>query len=114
MSVNPVQRKKNSSKSQLTFRYYAAVVDVLTSVQKTEESLRRLKNLREKSGNANQPERAGGMSDDDKIRLQLHVDIITWTNEIEKLGIGRMRIEKLTDLITLVEESTRARVSEKH
>lgn len=96
------------------FRYYSAVSDVLTSVQKTEESLRRLKNLREKSGSSQQGNTSStGMSDDDKIRLQLHVDICTWRDEIEKLDINRSSIDKLTDLIQLVEESTKIKVTEK-
>lgn len=91
------------------------MVDVLTSVQKTEESLRRLKNLREKSASSGQTERsaATGMSDDDKIRLQLHVDIVTWTTEIEKLGINRNQVDKLSILIGLVEESTKIKTIEK-
>lgn len=88
--------------------------DVLTSVQKTEESLRRLKNLREKSGSSQQgTASASGMSDDDKIRLQLNVDIYAWCDEIEKLGISRNSIDKLPELIQLVEESTRIKVSDK-
>lgn len=88
--------------------------DVLTSVQKTEESLRRLKNLREKSGSASQGNTpASGMSDDDKIRLQLHVDICTWCEEIEKLGIERKAINKLNELIKMVEECTKIKVADK-
>lgn len=98
----------------LLLRYYTAVNDVLTSVQKTEESLRRLKNLREKSGSTQQGNSASsGMSDDDKIRLQLHVDICAWCDEIEKLGVDRNAVDKLTDLIRLVEESTKIKVAEK-
>lgn len=89
---------------------------MLTSVQKTEESLRRLKNLREKSGSTNQGNvsASGGMSDDDKIRLQLHVDICSWCNEIEKnLGLNRNAIDKLNQLIQLVEDSTKIKIAEK-
>lgn len=94
----------------LVLRYFAAVTDVLTSVKKTEESLRRLKNLREKSSNNNPNQSSsgsGGMSDDDKIRLQLHVDIITWTNEIEKMHVDRNSVDKLNELNELVESCTR-------
>lgn len=49
------------------------------------------------------------MSDDDKIRLQLHVDIRAWTDEIEKLGLQRNAIEKLQALNALVESCTRAK-----
>lgn len=89
--------------------------DVLTSVQRTEESLRRLKNLREKSGSAQQGSNtsSSGMSDDDKIRLQLHVDICAWCDEIEKLQIDRKLVEKLPELIQLVEESTKIKVADK-
>lgn len=78
-------------------------------MQKTEESLRRLKNL--KSG-------AGGsaiasavslsnsiMSDDDKIRLQLRVDVLAWTGELSKLGFTSSDIEKLVELNDMVQES---------
>lgn len=98
------------------FRYYTAVDDVLTSVQKTEESLRRLKNLREKSATltasmSGERLTAGGMSDDDKIRLQLHVDTVYWTNEIESLHVQRNAIDKLPELIQLVEDSTKIRIA---
>lgn len=69
--------------------------------------------MREKS-TANQMERSmTGMSDDDKIRLQLQVDIISWSEEIERLGVSKEEIDKLNDLIKLVEESTRIKISDK-
>lgn len=95
-------------------RYYAAVTDVLTSVKKTEESLRRLKNLREKTSNSNpnaaSSSNSGGMSDDDKIRLQLHVDISTWTNEIEKMHVHRSDVDKLNELNELVQNCSRIKI----
>lgn len=91
-----------------------AVNDVLTSVQKTEESLRRLKNLREKSGSSNAGNSStSGMSDDDKIRLQLHVDVVSWCGGIEKMGINRQAINKLNELIQLVEGFTKIKILEK-
>lgn len=86
--------------------------EVLTSVQKTEESLRRLKNLRTGTTNPGSTS-TSGMSDDDKIRLQLHVDITAWSNGIEKLGIDRKSIDKLNDLIQLVDGFTKAKIQEK-
>lgn len=86
---------------------------MLTSVKKTEESLRRLKNLREKTSNNNPNQSSSGssgMSDDDKIRLQLHVDISTWTNEIEKLHVDRNSVDKLNELNELVESCTRIKI----
>ncbi|KAJ6635914.1 Conserved oligomeric Golgi complex subunit 2 [Pseudolycoriella hygida] len=96
--------------SSLNIQYYSAVFDVLTSVQKTEESLRRLKNLREKSTtNASANDRQG-LTDDDKIRLQLQVDIIHWSTEIEKVGVAISDVEKLDHLKALVEESAKIKI----
>lgn len=94
-------------------RYYTAVTEVLTSVQKTEESLRRLKNLRERGGTGPTPatNERQGMSDDDKIRLQLQIDVIHWTNEIESFGIHQAKVPKLPELIKYVEDATKIHVS---
>lgn len=99
--------------SNLTIQYYTAVDDVLVSVQKTEESLRRLKNLRERSGapaSANTTTGSSNMTDDDKIRLQLQVDVVYWANEIESLGVSVGIVEKLNDLINLVEGATKLKL----
>lgn len=55
-------------------RYYETVSDVLNSVRKMEESLKRLKQAR-KTTVANPVGASSGMSDDDKIRLQLALDV---------------------------------------
>lgn len=52
-----------------------------------------------------------GMTDDDKIRLQLQVDVIYWTDEIEQLGLQRKQVPQLIELVNLVEESTKIRTS---
>lgn len=101
----------------LTLNYYQAVDEVLTSVQKTEESLRRLKNLRDRNANSattaptmtTSTDRTT-MSDDDKIRLQLQVDVIHYVQEIESIGLARGEIEKLDELMQLVEEATKIRI----
>lgn len=94
-------------------RYFKAIEEVLTSVQKTEESLRRLKNLREKStstttANIQSSNDRQGMSDDDKIRLQLQIDVRYWTKEIENNDIRRENVDKLFEMISLVEDTTKA------
>lgn len=94
-------------------RYFKAIEEVLTSVQKTEESLRRLKNLREKStstttANIQSSNDRQGMSDDDKIRLQLQIDVRYWTKEIESNDIRRENVDKLFEMISLVEDTTKA------
>lgn len=50
------------------------------------------------------------MSDDDKIRLQLQVDVIHYVQEIERSGLARGEIEKLPELIQLVEDATKIRI----
>lgn len=50
------------------------------------------------------------MSDDDKIRLQLHVDISTWTKEIEKMHVDRNSVDKLNELNELVQSCTRIKI----
>ncbi|EDV91010.1 conserved oligomeric Golgi complex subunit 2 [Drosophila grimshawi] len=88
--------------SNITKAYFNVVSDVLTSVQKTEESLRRLRNL--KSGAATHTP-SSGVSDDDKIRLQLRVDVAAWTQELSKLNFQSTQIDKLLELTNMVEES---------
>lgn len=53
------------------------------------------------------------MSDDDKIRLQLQVDVINWSSEIEKLNIKIENVTKLTELINLVDDATKIKNDEK-
>ncbi|KAH8407217.1 hypothetical protein KR222_010559 [Zaprionus bogoriensis] len=90
--------------SNITKAYFNVVTDVLTSVQKTEESLRRLRNL--KSGAAsNAAASTTAVSDDDKIRLQLRVDVAAWTAELSKLNFKPDQIDKLLELSSIVEES---------
>ncbi|XP_060649360.1 conserved oligomeric Golgi complex subunit 2 [Drosophila nasuta] len=97
--------------SNITKAYFNVVSDVLTSVQKTEESLRRLRNL--KSGSAsNAPASSSStaaVSDDDKIRLQLRVDVAAWTQELSKLNFQATQIEKLPELSKMVEESIKSK-----
>ncbi|KAK3923073.1 Conserved oligomeric Golgi complex subunit 2 [Frankliniella fusca] len=90
--------------SSITCQYYICVSDVLTSVQKTEESLRRLKKMRERSTQAALTE-GRGHSDDDKIRMQLAIDVNSFIEEIEKLGVERSMVERLADLTALVQNA---------
>ncbi|XP_067013705.2 conserved oligomeric Golgi complex subunit 2 [Anabrus simplex] len=88
--------------SAITNQFYSAVADVLTSVQKTEESLRRLKKIRDRSASAS-PGENKGVGDDDKIRQQLALDVHSYCQGILDVGIRKENVEKLEELVTLVE-----------
>ena len=55
-------------------RYYETVSDVLSSVKKMEESLKRLKQAR-KTASSISTSTNGGPTDDAKIRIQLALDV---------------------------------------
>ncbi|KAM8703334.1 hypothetical protein ACLKA7_008024 [Drosophila subpalustris] len=96
--------------SNITKAYFNVVSDVLTSVQKTEESLRRLRNLKSGSAsNTSASSTSNAVSDDDKIRLQLRVDVAAWTLELSKLNFQSTQIEKLQELSKMVEESIKSK-----
>ena len=56
-------------------RYYETISDVLSSVRKMEESLKRLKQARKGAVAASTAGTNGGLTDDSKIRLQLALDV---------------------------------------
>lgn len=82
------------------FRYYKYVEDVLVSVQKTEESLRRLKQIRDLS--SQQSSESTGITDGDKIRLQLNVDVVSYARLAQSLLVNVINVHKLSDLSTMV------------
>ncbi|KAM4693001.1 conserved oligomeric Golgi complex subunit 2 [Discoglossus pictus] len=71
--------------SESTQKYYETVSDVLSSVKKMEESLKRLKQARKTVTSSNSTN--GGNSDDNKIRLQLALDVEYLGNQIQNLGL---------------------------
>lgn len=82
--------------------YYKYVEDVLTSVYKTEDALRRLKQIREMSQSNDS---AAGVTDGDKIRMQLNVDVVFYGKLIEMLKINVHSVDKYTELSTMVMEA---------
>ncbi|XP_017460646.1 PREDICTED: conserved oligomeric Golgi complex subunit 2-like, partial [Rhagoletis zephyria] len=63
--------------TELSGHYRNATLEVLTSVQRTEDSLKKLKKANQKAMAAatGATSRASSMSDDDKIRLQIYFDV---------------------------------------
>ncbi|XP_015595629.1 conserved oligomeric Golgi complex subunit 2 isoform X2 [Cephus cinctus] len=92
--------------SSLTVQYLSSVTDVLTSVQKTEESLKRLKKIRDKSAGMS-PSEGKGISDDAKIRIQLEIDVYGYKNMIETLDADISNVPHLQDLIHVVEAAVK-------
>lgn len=56
-------------------RYYETISEVLSSVRKMEESLKRLKQARKGANTTTTAGANGGPTDDSKIRLQLALDV---------------------------------------
>lgn len=73
-----------SACDMVTDQFLVQVQDVLNNVTKMEESLRKLKKVRERGGTTGgEKDKSGGLSDDDKIRLQLYLDVSFFLRELE-------------------------------
>ncbi|KAM4043447.1 conserved oligomeric Golgi complex subunit 2 [Anomaloglossus baeobatrachus] len=87
--------------SECTHKYYEIVSDVFSSVKKMEESLKRLKQARKTTMSSNSTN--GGISDDNKIRLQLALDVEYFANQIQNFGLSTDDFESFTALTELVQ-----------
>ena len=103
--------------------YLENVSEVLAAVQKMEESLKRLKRVRdtrkvggggEGAADAAAGAEGGGraaISDDDKIRLQLYLDVSFFLGRMERVyGVKEAEVEKAGELRRVVDEATRSYV----
>ncbi|XP_033000145.1 conserved oligomeric Golgi complex subunit 2 isoform X1 [Lacerta agilis] len=88
--------------SKSTQKYFETISDILNSVKKMEESLKRLKQAR-KTVMANSTSPNGGMSDDNKIRLQLALDVEHFGIQIQKMGLQLSNIKSFSALSELVQ-----------
>ncbi|XP_024258608.1 conserved oligomeric Golgi complex subunit 2 isoform X3 [Oncorhynchus tshawytscha] len=84
-----------------THRYFETISDVLSSVKKMEESLKRLKQAR-KTVTTNTTGTTGGPTDDSKIRLQLALDVEYLGEQIQKMGLQPADITMFSTLNDLV------------
>ena len=72
-------------------QFLVQVQDVLANVTKMEESLRKLKKVRERGGGgAGGKDKGSGLSDDDKTRLQLYLDVTHFVRVLEGGALGDM------------------------
>ncbi|XP_055281853.1 conserved oligomeric Golgi complex subunit 2 isoform X4 [Moschus berezovskii] len=97
-----IQQWLETTLSESTHKYYETVSDVLNSVRKMEESLKRLKQARRSTPTNLAGLSGGGMSDDDKIRLQLALDVAYLGEQIEKMGLRTKDIRSFPALAELV------------
>ncbi|XP_061692846.1 conserved oligomeric Golgi complex subunit 2 [Syngnathoides biaculeatus] len=96
--------------SECTQRYYETISEVLSSVRKMEESLKRLKQARKGAtastgGGGGAAGTNGGPSDDAKIRLQLALDVEYLGEQIQKMGLDPADVSMFSALMELVKEA---------
>ncbi|KAL6102014.1 cog2 [Pungitius sinensis] len=88
-----------------TQRYYETISEVLSSVRKMEESLKRLKQARKGASTTTAAGANGGPTDDSKIRLQLALDVEYLGEQIQKMGLQPRDIPMFSTLMDLVKEA---------
>ncbi|XP_033125894.1 conserved oligomeric Golgi complex subunit 2-like [Anneissia japonica] len=91
--------------TQIVQEYNTVSSDLLTSVKKMEDSLKRLKMMRK--SDVGLPQSSQGLSDDDKIRLQLAIDVRKFGEQISSLGVEKQQVKGYEDLSSLVESSVK-------
>lgn len=87
--------------SSLVEQFCEVTGEVLTSVKKMEESLKRLKKVR----GSDKACSIQGMSDDDKIRSQIIIDIEELGKQMELFGVEKSHVSKFSRLQALAEEA---------
>ena len=77
-------------------RYSVAVEELIATVKRTEEALKSRKTRRMM---------AGGMSDGEKVKLQLYLDHMEFKSHVEELGVDTNRVAGLVKLRDLTQEA---------
>ncbi|KAM4729314.1 conserved oligomeric Golgi complex subunit 2 [Anableps anableps] len=105
--VNPqtAQEWLRVTLSDCTQKYYETISEVLSSVKKMEDSLKRLKQARKGASAAVITGANGGPTDDSKIRLQLALDVEYLGEQIQKMGLQPSDISMFSTLMELVKEA---------
>lgn len=86
--------------TNISKEYLSISSELLTSVKKMEDSLKRLKALKKTGGGVPTSQ---GMTDDDKIRLQLALDVRFYGQQINSLGLNVAEVSIFQELSGLVE-----------
>ncbi|XP_076065748.1 conserved oligomeric Golgi complex subunit 2 [Oratosquilla oratoria] len=90
--------------SSLSEQYRIVTYDVLSSVQKMEESLKRLKRARDRSGQAG-AETTGQLTDDDKIRMQICLDVEYLGQQMKEMNVDTSKIDSYTALLSMAQNA---------
>jgi hypothetical protein len=80
----------------VTNRYSVAVEELITTVQRTEVALQSRRTRRAASG---------GISDGDKVKLQLYLDFQAFCRDVQELGVDPSSVKGVARLRTLTEEA---------
>ncbi|XP_054154324.1 conserved oligomeric Golgi complex subunit 2-like [Oppia nitens] len=92
--------------NETTTNFKQFTSEVLTSVQKIEDSLKRLKKLKIGNQSNQLKNNLNNMSDDDKIRLQIYYDVQEYGKQIEeKLKIDCKSIKSFNELFDMTNAS---------
>lgn len=105
VSPSTAQEWLRVSLSECTQKYYETISDVLSSVRKMEESLKRLKQARKGASSTTVTGATGGPTDDGKIRLQLALDVEYLGEQIRRMGLEPHDISMFSVLMDLVNEA---------
>lgn len=83
-------------------RYTALAEELLTSVKKTESSLKRLKKTRPGEAPGEAGTAGAAMSDSDKIGMQLLLDVQEHGRQIDRFGLVAQELESYKQLLATV------------
>ncbi len=81
--------------TEITSRYSAAVEELITTVRRTEVALQNRRTRRVASG---------GVSDGDKVKLQLFLDIESFCRDMQEVGVDPSSVTGITKLKDLTKE----------
>ena len=70
-------------------------------------SLKRLKRIREKNGKNAKVEAKKSISDDDKIQIQLLIDVNHFISKMESLEVDKSQVKKIDELEKVIQEATK-------
>ncbi|KAG0729859.1 Conserved oligomeric Golgi complex subunit 2 [Chionoecetes opilio] len=99
-----VARWLTRTAGQVSQRYRGLTYEVLSSAHKMEESLKRLKRARDRGGSGGEGG-AGGLSDHDKIRTQICLDVEYFGDQLRSLAVDVEAVDSFSSLLTMVQHA---------